>query len=145
MSENRTRAIGLPILENDQFDLNREDVEKILKETEEELRTIQERMDVYTEEREKQRLVSRFKKVQAQLSALSQPKEVVLATVRNFYDRTAELGKQGLDEDAILEQLINENKLDQINAHYGLLRTKMWGYRLGQRIMEKWADQTRRK
>lgn len=71
--------------------------------------------------------------VKEQLRALSSPPKTVLAKVRYFYDRTAELGKQGMNENLILDQLKGE--LSDIGAYNELLRLKSWGYRLGQSII----------
>ena len=67
----------------------------------------------------------------------------MLAKTKYFYDRTAELGKQGINKNLILDQLATE--FSDIGAYYGLLRLKPWGYRLGQGVFASRAKQSLKK
>lgn len=78
--------------------------------------------------------------VEEQFRALSASPKTVLTKVKYFYDRTAELGKQGINEDLIFNQLTSE--FSDIGAYYGLLRLKSWGYRLGQGVSASRARQS---
>ncbi|MFA6017545.1 MAG: hypothetical protein WC744_05680 [Patescibacteria group bacterium] len=139
MSE-ETAGKGLPIIKNDVFGLTEKDVKKILKETQIDLEATRKALSDNLSEREKEFLGKHLPSVEAQFRALSAPPKTVLAKTKYFYDRTAELGKQGMNEDLILDQLASE--FSDIGAYYGLLRLKPWGYHLGQGVFASRAKQS---
>lgn len=140
MAEETALGKGLPIIKNDVFGLTEKDVKKIFKESQTELEATRKALSGNLSEREKEFLEKHLPSVESQFKALSAPPKTVLAKAKYFYDRTAELGKQGMNEDVIIDQLAIE--FSDIGAYYGLLRLKPWGYHLGQGVFASRARQS---
>ena len=132
MGEETIGGKGLPIIKNDKFGLTEKDVKKILKETKEDLKATRKALNGELAGRQKEYLEFHLKRVEAQLQALSTSPRNVLVRAKYFYERTAQLGRQGMNEDTMLDQLVDE--FSDIGDYYGLLRLKPWGYTLGQAI-----------
>ena len=129
---NEPEQISLPIIKGDQFDFTEEDVAVALQNATKNLTEARESLEDPDERvREMAKRTLSFK--EEKVRALSLPPQEVLERVRTFYDRTAELGKAGLDERSLVKQLVNE--FPDLVSYYELLRKKAWGYRLGQAAM----------
>ncbi len=139
MSEEKTGGQDLPIIKNDEFSLTEQDVAIILKETQKDLKATIRALNKNPTGNEKNFLESHLKSVKTHLEVLSAPWEIVLARTKHFYDRTTQLGNQGFNEEAMLDQLVDE--FSDIDSYYGLIRKQSWGYRLGQGIYAKRVQQ----
>jgi DNA repair ATPase RecN len=63
--------------------------------------------------------------------------EKILHSLEEIYNHVHQLEKEGLKKDEILKNIKDKkpNLVQTVNKFYGLLRSQVWGYRLGQDLI----------
>ena len=63
--------------------------------------------------------------------------EKILHSLEEIYNHVHQLEKEGLKKDEILKNIKDKkpNLVQTVNKFYGILRSQVWGYRLGQDLI----------